>query len=540
MPFSFARTLSWISLALIVTSSLGLSVFISNNARDTLLRKQQEFSLLLAENLNHQIYRRFTLPTLVGFGRIALRQPVQYERLDQVIQSTIHGLHVERLRIYDHSKVVSYSSDREELGRTDLAPDVTDEALQGDEPSFEIVPPISFWRAMFLFNQEPGSYILRTVYPLRIENRLNSTETDGPVMGVLELTQDITGDLGAVVRFQWLIMLTSFISSMILFALLQMFIRRAERVFAERMLDKQRLELELHQHEKLASMGRVIASIAHEIRNPLGIIRSSAELLLKRAKNGNGAGNGTANGSQTRRDSEAGASGINGAGSTTGASNANGTGNGAGNRASNDASNGLGNATQGCDNACRPGADKMGQRILEAIYDESIRLSQTVNDFLDYARPRKPREDDVDLGEIIEQVLTFLEPEISRCNTTTMRVFEGDLRSSGDKDLLYRAFYNITVNGLQAMEGGGSIAITARPAKEEGMVEVVFQDSGPGFDPGVKAKLLDPFFTTKDHGTGLGLPIVNSIITSHRGRIELENAPDGGAQVRVLLPARKD
>ena len=67
------------------------------------------------------------------------------------------------------------------------------------------------------------------------------------------------------------------------------------------------------------------------------------------------------------------------------------------------------------------------------------------------------------------------------------------------------------------------------------MVAISFTDSGPGFDPAVRDRILDPFFTTKDGGTGLGLPIVQSIVTSMGGTLELDNAPEGGAQVRVTL-----
>ena len=68
-------------------------------------------------------------------------------------------------------------------------------------------------------------------------------------------------------------------------------------------------------------------------------------------------------------------------------------------------------------------------------------------------------------------------------------------------------------------------------------VALEFLDSGPGFDPATVSSLLDPFFTTKEGGTGLGLPIVQSIIVGHGGRIELENGDRGGALVRVILPA---
>ena len=105
----------------------------------------------------------------------------------------------------------------------------------------------------------------------------------------------------------------------------------------------------------------------------------------------------------------------------------------------------------------------------------------------------------------------------------------------GDKDLLYRAFYNILTNGQQAMEGPGIMYVTAR--REEDRIILLFRDSGPGIDEDLLPNLLEPFFTTKDGGTGLGLPIVQSIIVSHGGQLSLRNAEEGGAEVRVELPA---
>ena len=430
LPLSYARTLSWLSLLVIMATSLVLSFFIANSAREALLTRQENFSRLLAENLNHQIYRRFALPTLLAHGRIALRQPSQYERLDQVVQSVVHGLPMERLRIYDFTRVVAYSTSREELGRMGVGPESLDSTLRGGVPKPELISNIPDWRALFHLPLPPGTFVLRTLYPLRGEPLQPGAEP--PIMGALELTQDITGDYEQILLFQGVVVVTCLLSSVIMFALLLMLIQRAERVLADRMAKNRQLENELHSNEKLVSMGRVIASIAHEIRNPLGIIRSSAELLQRR----------------------------------------------------------MGKADAGT------------SRILQAIYDESVRLSQTVNDFLDYARPRQPRQ---------------------------------DLWVRGDKDLLYRAIYNILVNGQQAMDGPGIIHISSRA--DDGRVVLEVLDSGPGFDPALLDSVLDPFFTTKDGGTGLGLPIVSSIINSHGGEIQLENGPEGGALVRILLPA---
>ena len=464
LPLSYARTLSWLSLLVIMATSLVLSFFIANSAREALLTRQENFSRLLAENLNHQIYRRFALPTLLAHGRIALRQPSQYDRLDQVVQSVVHGLPMERLRIYDFTRVVAYSTSKEELGRMGVGPESLDSTLRGGVPKPELISNSPDWRAIFHLPLPSGTFVLRTLYPLRGEPLQPGAEP--PIMGALELTQDITSDYEQILLFQGVVVVTCLLSSVIMFALLLMLIQRAERVLADRMAKNRQLENELHSNEKLVSMGRVIASIAHEIRNPLGIIRSSAELLQRR----------------------------------------------------------MGKADAGT------------SRILQAIYDESVRLSQTVNDFLDYARPRQPRQDLVDLDLVLSQVLAFLEGELGRVGVAIERATSPGLWVRGDKDLLYRAIYNILVNGQQAMDGPGIIRISSRRS-DDGRVVLEALDSGPGFDPALLDSVLDPFFTTKDGGTGLGLPIVSSIINSHGGEIRLANGPEGGALVRILLPA---
>lgn len=466
LPFGLTRFLSWISLVLILASSVTLAFFIGNSARDTLLLRQQDYARLMAANLNHQIYRRFTLPTFLAFGRIALRQPVQYQQLDEVVQSTIHGLHVEELRIYGGDNIVNYSIERSELGRTDLTPAGVPLAMESGKPSFEILSDIKMLDAMFTLDLPRRSYMLRTLFPLSVEIGVNKAtgQTQSLTTGVLEIKQDITDDYDNVIRFQWLILATCLGLSTVLFALLQFFIFKAERILKDRMAQTRKLEDELHKNEKLASMGRVVASIAHEIRNPLGIIRSSAELLLRRSDR-----------------------------------------------------------------------ESASRRILEAMYDESCRLSQTVNDFLDYARPRMPRREHVDLNGLLNQAQAFLNNELQKHGVELVIHIPHGLAVRGDKDLLYRAFYNILVNAMQAIEQDGVIRIRGKE-REDKLVELTFHDSGPGFPSGELPRLLDPFFTTKDHGTGLGLPIVNAIIMSHDGSMRLDNPPEGGALVLLLLP----
>jgi len=457
-------------MTLTVVLSVIVALYLGNMAGKALLSKNHSFASLLADNLNTQIYRRFTLPTVSIFGRVDLNNPEQYRALDGVIQSIIQGLHVEDVRIFSHNRIIRYSTNTEERDAADLASPSVEKAFTAEGPIFDVLENMPYWQAFFTLSLPAQTFRLRTTYPLRLENRVSSSSPDGPIMGVLEFTQDITRDMRSTIRFQQLVLGVTLLSSGMLMLLLMLLVRRAELALAVRMAEAQRLQQELYQHEKLAGMGRVVAGIAHEIRNPLGIISSSAELLLKRA-----------------------------------------------------------------------GAENPGTvRVLQAVYDEAKRLSRTVSDFLDYAKPRQPKQEPVEVGQVIHQALTFLGSDLTERDIGVVRtgLLDAPLYVSGDRDSLYRAFYNIMSNAIQAMGASGTLTISlGRSDEPEASVVLVFQDTGSGFPEDAMAQLLDPFFTTRDGGTGLGLPIVNNIITSHNGTLTLDNAPDGGAEVRVVLPA---
>lgn len=453
----FAKFLSWTLLGLILISSLVISGVTANFSRQVLLTKQQEFAVLLASNLNHQIYRRFILPTLLGYGYIALQEPDQFERLDQVVTSTIHGLHIQDLRIYDHDRTISYASNRDIIGQRDTGGVAVNKALDDGEQSFELISRMSALEAMFTFDSTPESFVLKIIYPLRTEQGLSPDEV---VVGALEISQDITEDYQTVVNFQWLIIGTAFSISIGLFLVMLLIIRRAENMQAARLAEKNRLEKELNQSEKLASMGRTVAGIAHEIRNPLGIICSTAEMLMRRV----------------------------------------------------------------------PPTDT-NARFMKAIHDEATRLSRTVNEFLDYARPKTPVQVPVNLSELLDQAITFLEIECAKKQIVIEKDYGPGITIPGDKDLLYRAFSNVMVNAMQALPEHGKIVVSIREGQKG--VKVIFQDNGPGFDKNIIARLPEPFLTTKDNGTGLGLSIVNTIVIGHGGHFSLANAPEGGALVTM-------
>ena len=102
-----AQLFSWISFVVIILFSIFLSVFIASNTRSSLINSQESYALLLAENMNRQIFRRFTLPVAYASGRVTLSEPDQYRLLDEVVNSLMHGLRIESIRIFDMNEMVA-------------------------------------------------------------------------------------------------------------------------------------------------------------------------------------------------------------------------------------------------------------------------------------------------------------------------------------------------------------------------------------------------------------------------------------------------
>jgi signal transduction histidine kinase len=101
--------------------------------------------------------------------------------------------------------------------------------------------------------------------------------------------------------------------------------------------------------------------------------------------------------------------------------------------------------------------------------------------------------------------------------------------------MLYQSFLNLFINAMQAMPDGGRIDVGVRT--ENGRVLVEIADEGQGVPQELLDKIWDPFFTTKDKGTGLGLGIVRNIIESHGGGVRIANREPRGARVTIELPA---
>jgi signal transduction histidine kinase len=172
---------------------------------------------------------------------------------------------------------------------------------------------------------------------------------------------------------------------------------------------------------------------------------------------------------------------------------------------------------------------------LEVLRSEVRRMSLLVDQFLEFARPRAPSFRRQRVTEIVEETLLLIGPEARKKNVVLERHLDGETPSTWvDGDQLKQVLLNLALNAIQAMPGGGTLGVAVRPAK--GGVVIDVRDTGIGIPADIRDRLFEPFFTTRDGGTGLGLPIALRIIEGHSGDLRIESEPGHGTTVSVWLP----
>jgi len=277
-PFRLVKYFTFTSLIVILLGSLALSMVITHRAETVLLKKSEDYALLLAENLNHQVFLQFIVPAALQFGQvIELRNKILFERLDQVVRNTLHSFSVKTVNIFDREKnVIFYSFDKKLLGRKGFGGIDYQQALLGKSTS-RLIRRGGSWGMLF---GAPGESELRTYVPLRAERPLSNIE--GPILGVFEIVQDLSEDYRTIVHFKYRVIITSIAIMGLLFVILRHIVKRGEEIIEKRAQERLLLKEKLNHAERLASVGEMVAAVSHEIRNPLGIISSTAELLKQK------------------------------------------------------------------------------------------------------------------------------------------------------------------------------------------------------------------------------------------------------------------
>jgi len=245
-----------------------------------------------------------------------------------------------------------------------------------------------------------------------------------------------------------------------------------------------KMEQEVKRSEKLAAIGRLSAGMAHEIRNPLASIRGSVQMLRDELE-----------------------------------------------------------------------LNVSDKKLMNIILEESDRLNKIITDFLVFARPKPLNMVLSNIKQNIEDTVSLVEasPAINKKISIKTLVDKTIPNLMFDTDQIKQVLWNLIINSIQAMPDGGIIKITAELIQEQNkhdanitipdikalrlpLLKFSIRDQGEHISEEAMSKIFDPFYTTKDGGSGLGLSIVHRIIEDHKGQLSVENNIDNGTTFIFYLP----
>jgi len=461
-PFQLVKYFAITSLIVISTVTIILLFIYSQTAKNLQLKKSEEYANLLALNLNHQLIVQSIIPSSQKSGQFKLvRNKKEYENMDRVVKSALHSFNIEMVNILDLTNTISYSFDKKLIGKKDPIDSLHQKAFSGESASKLYQ---SGTIKDFIFGMPKNSKII-TYAPLR-SGKPFSDNTD-KIIGIIEITQNLTEDYKRISGFKKLAITTYTVLMIFLFLILFFVVKRGEGIIQKQTQERIRLKEKLNQAEHFSSLGEMVAGVSHEIRNPLGIIQSSAEHLKSQAD------------------------------------------------------------------------DIALNTITGIIIEESKRLNNIINDFLNFARPRNPDFNSCSIVEIIERNISSFETQEDKQRYIINQHYDDNLPEiCADANMLYQAFLNILINAMQSMPDGGNINITIK--KNKNILIIYIEDEGEGISDHTIGKIWSPFFTTKKKGTGLGLGIVKNIVEAHHGKIRLENRRIKGAKAIIELPVSQE
>ena len=178
---------------------------------------------------------------------------------------------------------------------------------------------------------------------------------------------------------------------------------------------------------------------------------------------------------------------------------------------------------------------KSAMEHVAVIATQVRRLDEVVQGFLKFMRPEELRLQPVSIVPLLDSLMPIVTAEAGKNGVEVVLDFPPDLPEvSADRGLLEQAFLNLALNACQAMPDGGRLKISACPRPDR-QVEIVFADTGVGMPPEQLARIFDLYYTTKPHGSGIGLSLVYRTVQLHDGQIDVESVPARGTTFRILL-----
>jgi len=241
----------------------------------------------------------------------------------------------------------------------------------------------------------------------------------------------------------------------------------------------QTAQRKLVQSDRLASLGQLAASVAHEINNPVSGVLNLSMLLERLMANG----------------------------------------------------------------GYPPGREADFRKYLGLISSETARVGRIVSDLLAFSRRSKPQRAPADLNKLVRTTIGLADHKLKLINSEVVLLLQEDLPPvECDSSQIQQVILNLVLNGAQAMQprGGGKLTVRTYLLPDKQNVELSVEDTGEGIAPENLPKIFDPFFTTKSEakGVGLGLAVLYGIVKAHEGEVEVTSKRNEGTTFTVTLPLK--
>lgn len=225
---------------------------------------------------------------------------------------------------------------------------------------------------------------------------------------------------------------------------------------------------QLYRRERLAALGEMSAGMAHEIRNPLGVISSTSQLLLDKLNRG----------------------------------------------------------------------ESPGRELLEVIQEESDRLNRLVSDFLVFGRDARPNKKPCNLATLVRRSADGFRPLAEQKSVAIALALKEVATALVDPEMLQQVLLNLLLNALQASTAGQEIRLELDQDKGGPVIRVI--DRGTGIPADIADKVFNPFFTTRNEGTGLGLANAHKLVEAQGGHLDFVSQPGCGTTFTIHLPGEPD
>jgi signal transduction histidine kinase len=183
-------------------------------------------------------------------------------------------------------------------------------------------------------------------------------------------------------------------------------------------------------------------------------------------------------------------------------------------------------------------ADDAGSlEILTKVEAGFAALDVTVNDLLNFTAHRNPQWQTFVVGDLVEEICSSIGPQLEAQRIDVDVDVPPQTLLTADREMVRRAVLNLVLNAVDAMPEGGDLVITSYDGARGFEIEVA--DSGPGLSEEDLRRVFEPFYTTKQHGTGLGLAVVYHVAEAHGGNVTATNCPEGGAAFTLRFPRQQ-